>query len=135
MAIVSITSSLAKNNIFQYYARALSLVLNGGSNSRIGKLAGFERGSFTRNSLIRKAHIKMPNETSWDSSHRDAFRTSDNFLVFSQHYLYSDYYQILTIITPNAHSVADQMLQSLSVLAENTFHCLNQDQLSTLKQY
>lgn len=135
MAIVSITNSLASNNIFQYYAKSLSLVLNGESNSRIGKLAGFERSSFARDSLIRKAHIKMPNEIPWGRNHRDAFRTSDNFLVFSQHYLHPEHYQILTIITPNAHAVADQMLQSLSVLAENTFHCLNKIQLSELKQY
>ncbi len=46
--------------------------------------------------------------------------------------MYDDYYQIIAIITPDAHARADALIPYLAELAETHFHQLDISELKNL---
>lgn len=136
MAEVCIHSSIANNQTVQGYARELSNYLNGVSLSgRLGKNGGFERNNAATQSGIMKIHIKIPGEVHWGTDEKQRYRTSNNYLVYARHWDFSDKYQIIAIITPDAHERIDGLLPDIIEIAENSFHKLNQTQLAQLTYY
>lgn len=57
-------------------------------------------------SLISKIHIRMPIEPEWNKRTPQIQRKSNHYLVYSQHWLNPDRYQIIAIMSPNAHEIA-----------------------------
>lgn len=136
MPIVTITPQFKTNSVYQKYAAKLSAVLNDCSISGyVGKFADFRNSAIARQSFIEKVHIRTPNEKPWGKEIRQAVRVSDNFLVFCKHCIHDDYYQILAIITPDAHARADGLLSVLADMAETHFHSLSLNKLSELEQF
>ncbi|MBP1034038.1 type II toxin-antitoxin system YafO family toxin [Serratia fonticola] len=120
----------------QGYARELSLYLNDLSLSgRMGRNGGFERNTAAQTSGVLKIHIKVPGEPFWPASVRQINRTSDNYLVYVRHWEEPETFQIIAVITPDAHDRANSMLPALIKIAEDDFHCLNQHQLLSLIYY
>ncbi len=136
MPIVTITPRYKDNGVYRKYAAKLSAALNGSSFSGyVGKFADFRNSAIARQSFIEKVHIRTPNEKPWDGETRQAVRVSDNFLVFCKHCMYDDYYQILAIITPDAHARSDALLPILADMAETYFHSLSLKELAGLDQF
>lgn len=136
MAKVCIHSSLASNETIQGYARELSAFLNGDSLSgRIGKNSGFERNHSATSCGIIKAHIKIPGAGFWPANLPQKNRTSNDYLVYVRHWDFSDTFQILAVITPDAHERIDGLLPTLVDIAEKSFHDLNDAQLKALTYY
>ena len=136
MAVVSLAAYLSTNTTAKKYAKMLSDCINDVRlDGRMGKLGGFERNSQASSSGIRKAHIRMPSDKPWSSGKPQPFRSSDNFLVYAHHHAESGHYQIIAIITPDAHAKADKMLFGICEYAENNFHCLNARELAKLETY
>ena len=136
MAKVSIHSSLANNSLIETYAKDLSLFLNEISLSgMIGRNGGFERNMAAQSSGVMKVHVKIPEEPAWPASVRQISRTSDNYLVYARHWDYSDYFQIIALISPDAHKMADRLLPKIIDIADKDFHDLNLSQLNALTTY
>lgn len=57
-------------------------------------------------SLISKIHIRMPIEPEWNKRTPQIQRKSNHYLVYCQHWLNPDRYQIIAIMSPNAHEIA-----------------------------
>ncbi|MGR7271949.1 type II toxin-antitoxin system YafO family toxin [Klebsiella aerogenes] len=136
MAKVSITRELYHLAAAHKYAKMLSDYLS--NDARFwcfGALGGFERNYDAMAANIRKIHLKLPGDRPWPPEASLSERTCDNYLVFAQHLFYDEHYQILAIISPNAHQQADSMLPRLIKLAEDTFHELPHDELDKLKTY
>ncbi|QIE96388.1 hypothetical protein G5574_05165 [Pantoea stewartii] len=133
---VCIHPSLANNSTVQGYARELSAYLNGASVSgRLGKNGGFERNTNATQSGILKIHIKIPGSGYWPTNLSQVKRTSNDYLVYVRHWDYNEKYQILAIITPDAHERIDGLLPDLIKIAEKCFHDLNDNQLKQLTYY
>lgn len=136
MRIVTITPKYQNNAVYRKYAILLSKVLNCcGLSGYIGKFADFRRSAIARQSFIEKVHIRIPSEKPWSNHIRQANRVSDNFLVFCKHCLYDDYYQVIEIITPDAHVKSDALIPILVDMAEIHFHLLSFKDLIALKAY
>lgn len=136
MASVSLHESLSGNATFEGYARELTDYLNGVSLSgRLGKNGGFERNKRATESGILKIHIKVPGESFWDSSVIQRHRTSNNYLVYARHWDFSDIFQIIAIVTPDAHERIDGLLPGIVQVVERDFQDLNERQLSQLTFY
>ncbi|MCZ5622837.1 type II toxin-antitoxin system YafO family toxin [Escherichia coli] len=82
---------------------------------------------------IRKIHLKLPGDKPWSPEAPLSERTCDNFLVFAQHLYDDEHYQILAIISPDAHQRVDAMLPRLVKLAEENFIELSPEELARLK--
>lgn len=133
---VCLHPSLADNKTAQGYAKEFSAYLNGESISgRLGKNGGFERNTEATRSGIMKMHIKIKGEGFWSSRLSQEKRTSNNFLVYVRHWDHIERYQILAIVTPDAHERIDGLLPNLIKTAEKCFHDLNDAQLKNLKYY
>ncbi len=131
MAKVCIHPGIADNPTVQGYARELSSFLNGVSLSgRLGKNGGFERNTSATASGIMKMHIKVPGEGFWNPRQRQAQRTSDNYLVYARHWDMIDLYQVIAIVTPDAHARIDGLLPDIIKAVEESFHDLNENQLT-----
>lgn len=136
MAKVSITEALYHSGAAHKYAPMLAAYLsNGAPFWCFGSLGGFERSYDAMAANIRKIHLKLPGDKPWAPDAPLSERTCDNYLVFAQHLYDDEHYQILAIISPNAHQLADVMLPKLVQLAEETFIELPPDELSQLKTY
>ncbi len=136
MVKVSLHRSLESYSVMQGFARELSLYLNGLSLSgRLGRNGGFERNANAQSSGILKIHFKAPGEGFWPSSARQTDRTSDNYMVYVRHWDDIDTFQIIAVITPDAHAKADAMLPDIIDIAESDFHSLNSLQLQGLTYY
>lgn len=136
MAEVCIHPSIEGNSTVQGYARELSNYLNGVSLSgRLGKNGGFERNAAATTSGIMKIHIKVPGESHWASNIQQRDRTSNNYLVYARHWAYPQRFQIITIVTPDAHERIDGLLHAIIKIAEKDFLGLNESQLSALTYY
>lgn len=84
---------------------------------------------------IEKFHIRMPEDEPWSSKLPLSRRTSNNYLVFVRHFYIDGYFQVLAIISPNAHQQIDSMLGALIELAEKTFIELSKEELDTLAHF
>ncbi|AYN26571.1 type II toxin-antitoxin system YafO family toxin [Buttiauxella sp. 3AFRM03] len=59
-----------------------------------------------RDSYVFKIHILLPDEKPWPARLPAPARKSDNYLVYTRHFLYPDRYQLISLMTPNAHELA-----------------------------
>ncbi|MFU2074807.1 type II toxin-antitoxin system YafO family toxin [Gallibacterium anatis] len=89
-----------------------------------GHYGGFERNTQAEESGIKKLHVALGKKDfllkTWRFADGDK-RTCDNFLVYVRHWVYSDYFHIIAIITPNAHANADKLIHGIIEQAE-VFH-------------
>lgn len=136
MVKVSITKELYRLGAAHKYAQMLADYLSKGSRFWcFWSFGGFERSYDAMAANISKIHLKLPGDTPWPPGLPQSERTCDNFLVFAKHLYDDEHYQILAIITPNAHQQADLVLPELIRLAEETFIELPPDELEKLKTY
>ncbi|ENM0558101.1 type II toxin-antitoxin system YafO family toxin [Salmonella enterica] len=130
---VSITPEFSAIFEYQYFARALSEVLNDIADSGyIGKFSRFERNSQAMASQVYKYHIRLPGiDAPWTTDSEMYRRTSDAFLVVTTHCFYAEYAQVLYILSPPAHARVDRILPGFIDRAE-VFHSLNKAALKKL---
>lgn len=84
---------------------------------------------------IKKIHLKLPGDKPWPPEYSLSQRTCDNYLVYAKHLYNDEHYQIVAIISPNAHDQIDSLLPSIIKLVEDTFSELPQAELDQLKTY
>ncbi|MCI7718570.1 type II toxin-antitoxin system YafO family toxin [[Pasteurella] aerogenes] len=103
----------------------------------LGHYGKFENNQRAMNSLISKMHIALYRADwtlkSWKN--RNGYnRTSDNFIIYVKHFFADDYYQILDIVSPEAHKRINSILSSLIEKAEQ-FHSLRDSDLHQLETF
>ncbi|EEA9136268.1 type II toxin-antitoxin system YafO family toxin [Salmonella enterica] len=136
MARVSIHPSLKGLALVQGLARELSLYLSGVSLSgRLGRNGGFERNNSAQTSGILKIHFKAPGEGFWPDTTRQSTRTSNNYIVYARHWDKIDTFQIIAMISPDAHETSDALLPQIIDVAERDFHSLNDSEIDNLEHY
>jgi mRNA interferase YafO len=59
-------------------------------------------------------------------------RKSDNFLIYAQHWDCRDFYQIVAILSPDAHATVDGILPALIDHVEDEFQSFNERELKEL---
>jgi len=100
----------------------------------LGHYGDLNNSSAARDSQLRKLHIALSKTDfelrTWQNC-RGFNRTCDNFLIYVKHYMYDDYFQILDIVTPDAHKKIDKFIEVLVEKAE-AFYQLNREQLDKL---
>ncbi|CCW31052.1 type II toxin-antitoxin system YafO family toxin [Xenorhabdus nematophila] len=64
-------------------------------------------------SHVYKIHIKLPGEKAWKDNKPQLDRKSNSYLVYTRHWLDTDSYQIISIMTPNAHEIARTTFKSV----------------------
>ncbi|EDQ2394506.1 hypothetical protein RU50_005634 [Salmonella enterica subsp. enterica] len=133
---VSITPEFSERFEYQFFAHALSKMLNGISDSGyIGKFSRFERNSQAMASNVYKYHIRLPGmESPWTAGSETYRRTSDAFLIVTTHCFYAEYVQVLYILSPPAHARVNRILPGFIGRAEE-FHALNKAALKELKHW
>ncbi|WP_311752118.1 type II toxin-antitoxin system YafO family toxin [Proteus columbae] len=72
----------------------------------LGANGRWENNAKLCQSLISKIHIRMPLEPEWNKKTPQIQRKSNHYLVYCQHCLYPNKYQIIAIMSPNAHEIA-----------------------------
>ncbi|HBK4690044.1 type II toxin-antitoxin system YafO family toxin [Serratia ureilytica] len=107
MIKVSIHQDIEFYDIAEQYAHVLQNWKNGGALPTVfGNEGQWEDNKRLMDSFIFKIHIKLPNEAPWSKKMPAAARKSNSYLVYSRHFLYPDQYQLISIMTPNAHELA-----------------------------
>ncbi|MFC0308305.1 type II toxin-antitoxin system YafO family toxin [Gallibacterium trehalosifermentans] len=105
--------------------------------SFLGHYGDLNNNAGAKDSQIEKLHIALSdadyNLKTWRSPN-GYHRTCDNFLVYVRHYFHDEYYQILDIVTPNAHTKIDSIVHVIIDYAEK-FHSLELSSLKTLPFY
>lgn len=97
-----------------------------------GRDAPFERNRAACDALIRHLHFCFPNEINHQWLRKTQFhRTSDNFIIYTKHWRFSQLYCVLAVITPEAHQRIDRLLPKLIQQAE-WFNDLNSEDLLNL---
>lgn len=103
----------------------------------LGHYGDLNNSSAARDSQLRKLHIALSKTDfelrTWQNC-RGFNRTCNNFLIYVKHYMYDDYFQILDIVTPDAHKNIDKFIAVLVEKAE-AFYQLNREQLDKLPFY
>ncbi|WP_440863373.1 type II toxin-antitoxin system YafO family toxin [Symbiopectobacterium purcellii] len=74
--------------------------------SVLGRDGMWELNNRTCDSQIHKIHIRLPDETPWKGSKAQIDRVSNHYLVYVEHWLDGDQYQVISIMSPNAHELA-----------------------------
>ncbi|HBC1012626.1 TPA: type II toxin-antitoxin system YafO family toxin [Escherichia coli] len=130
---VSVSVDFELFSEYQFFARKLEDALNGFSFSGyIGKNSGFERNSQAMSSNVYKYHIRLPGvHEPWDQDINIWKRTSDSFLIVTEHCFYPEFVQILYILSPSAHARVDRLLPFFIRKAEE-FHALDKGALVTI---
>lgn len=103
----------------------------------LGHHGYFERNTQATESRLNKLHIALYNSDwtlkTWKN--RNGYnRTCDNMVVYAQHFFKPNYYQILAIVTPEAHKNIDKLLPIYIQLAED-FHQLRPSELLQLQAF
>ncbi|MBJ3816657.1 hypothetical protein F9C28_17495 [Shimwellia pseudoproteus] len=62
-------------------------------------------------------------------------RTSNNYLVYVRHWDFNEKFQLIAIITPDAHERIDGLLPDIIRIAESDFHDLNESQINQMTFY
>lgn len=57
-------------------------------------------------SYVYKIHIQLPDQPAWKPHTPQAARKSNHYLVYSWHWLDDDRYQVISIMSPDAHEKA-----------------------------
>ncbi|RLM20556.1 toxin YafO [Brenneria alni] len=107
MATVSVHLKVEHPTIAKQYASALQ----GWMNSKVlppflGSEAQWEDNRKLCDSHVFKMHIRLPNEPQWGKGVPQAARKSNSYLVYARHWLNPDSFQVISIMTPNAHGLA-----------------------------
>ncbi|WP_033576291.1 type II toxin-antitoxin system YafO family toxin [Dickeya chrysanthemi] len=71
-----------------------------------GSEGRWEMNRRTMDSQIYKLHIRMPDEVPWKKHKAQIDRHSNHYLVYTRHWLDSDRYQVISIMSPNGHELA-----------------------------
>ncbi|EQA4235375.1 type II toxin-antitoxin system YafO family toxin [Serratia marcescens] len=104
---VTVHSDVEHPDIAKAYAKLLQdWKRNAILPSVFGRDGMWELNSRTRDSQIYKLHIRLPDEMSWKKHKPQIDRVSNNYLVYTQHWLNADCYQVISIMSPNAHELA-----------------------------
>ncbi|WP_159566313.1 type II toxin-antitoxin system YafO family toxin [Budvicia diplopodorum] len=74
--------------------------------SVFGRDGMWELNNRTRDSLIYKLHIRLLDDVPWKKHKPQIDRVSNNYLVYTQHWLDNERYQVISIMSPNAHELA-----------------------------
>lgn len=136
MVKVSITEGLYKLAAAHMYAKMLAeTISNDTPYWCFGSHGGFERSYEAMSANIRKIHLKLPGDKPWPPEYSQSQRTCDNYLVYAKHLYNDEHYQIIAIISPNAHDQIDSILPSIIKLVEETFSEISQEELDELKIY
>ncbi|TNH04289.1 hypothetical protein FHQ26_01830 [Testudinibacter sp. TR-2022] len=102
----------------------------------LGHYGGFELNPKAVESQLHKLHIALYqsdwNLKSWQRN--GSRRTSDNFVVYTQHFFCEDCFQLLGIVTPEAHAKIDSLLTAFIDKAEQ-FHCRRRTELLEQPHY
>lgn len=107
MIKVSVHNDIELPAVARKYAQALQSWKNGGPlPSVFGNEGQWEDSGRLRDSFVFKIHIRLPDEKPWPAKLPAAARKSNSYLVYSRHFLYPDKYQLISIMTPNAHELA-----------------------------
>lgn len=100
----------------------------------LGHYGRFERNQQALNSQLHKIHIAFSNRDSdlptWQNK-RGSARTCDNFVIYVQHFFEDECFQLLGVVTPDAHNKIDKLLPYFIEKAEK-FHKLTKMQLSSM---
>lgn len=117
------------------YVRMLANALNGyGLSEWLGRDAPFNNNRRAMDEGIHHCHIRLMGiDEPWHREKRQYSRTSDNFLIYAKHWQYSNYCQILGIISPNAHAEIDGYLPAFCDFTEKNFSPLSEHQLRQLQ--
>lgn len=103
----------------------------------LGHYGRFERNKQAELSNLHKVHIALYqsdfNLKTW-KGRNGTNRTCDNFVIYTQHFFEDKHFQLLGILTPNAHADIDKYLPYFIQQAE-LFQSLNIFQLSSLTWY
>ncbi|MFN1148388.1 type II toxin-antitoxin system YafO family toxin [Serratia liquefaciens] len=116
------------------YVRGLASALNGyGLSPWVGRDADFSRNARAYSEGIRHCHIRLMDiDAPWRNDTVQYHRTSDNFLIYARHWMHSDFYQALAIISPDAHMSVDRLLPMFCDYTERHFSVLSEHQLRSL---
>lgn len=71
-----------------------------------GNEGQWEDNGRLRDSYVFKIHIRLPDEKPWPAKLSASARKSNSYLVYTRHFLEPDKYQLISIMTPNAHELA-----------------------------
>lgn len=94
--------------------------VNGALPDVFGNEGRWEDSPSLCNSHVYKIHIKLPWEKPWQNRTPQIDRKSNSYLVYSRHWLDTESYQLISIMTPNAHEIARTTFKSVLVeRAEN----------------
>lgn len=136
MVRVSITDGLYQQAAAHKYAMMLAETISNETQYWcFGSHGGFERSYEAMAANIKKIHLKLPGDKPWPAEYSISQRTCDNYLVYAKHLYNDEHYQIVAIISPNAHDQIDLMLPAIIKLVEDTFSEIPQDALDKLKTY
>lgn len=107
MTQISIHPDIEHKTIANEYAHLLKLWKEDNILSNyLGTNGRWENNAKLCQSLISKIHIRMPLEPGWNKKTPQIQRKSNHYLVYCQHWLYPNRYQIIAIMSPNAHEIA-----------------------------
>ncbi|NHB93643.1 type II toxin-antitoxin system YafO family toxin [Photorhabdus cinerea] len=107
MIHVSIHKDIEIPTVARQYAKILQDWKNGGSLPAIfGDEGRWEDHASLCQSYVFKIHIKLPGETPWPGHLPPAARKSNSYLVYTRHWCDQSKYQIISIMSPNAHELA-----------------------------
>lgn len=84
-------------------------------------------------SKLHIASIADLTSSQWQSK-RGYQRKSDHFVVYCRHWYERNYFQILDIVTPNAHNRIDSLIVDLLNKAEQ-FNAMSKTEIDNLTQY
>jgi len=113
---VSIHNDIELPAVARQYARLLQDWKNGGLQPVIfGDEGRWEEHASLCASFVFKVHIKLPGETVWPAKMPVAARKSNSYLVYTRHWCEPDKYQLISIMTPNAHELARTSFLSILV--------------------
>lgn len=107
MITVSVYEGVEYPQEAQICAEALQKWKNGGSlPGYFGSEGSWEENKRLCDSFVFKVHIKTQKEGPWPPKTPQAARKSNSYLVYAKHWLEQDKWQIISIMTPNAHEMA-----------------------------
>lgn len=107
MIKISIHPDIEYKELVNEYAKFLKLWKNDNILSDyLGADGRWENNAKLCQSLISKIHIRMPIEPAWHKKTPQIQRKSNHYLVYCQHWLNPNEYQIIAIMSPNGHELA-----------------------------
>ncbi|ADU72612.1 type II toxin-antitoxin system YafO family toxin [Pantoea sp. At-9b] len=118
---VSIHKDVEFQQIAKPYAKALQDWKNNGVlPDRFGSEGQWEHNARLCDSHVYKIHIRLPAEQAWPKNRAQIDRTSDHYLVYTKHWMSEERIQIISIMSPKGHQMANtSFLAVLEARAED----------------